>query len=94
MSAVHHRPAGERRSRAVLLARLAESQVANGQLEQACQTWHRFVDDYPSLRSRRVRSALAELRARTRPHQNNPAVRALRQRVAETNARHYSAGSP
>jgi hypothetical protein len=78
---VRHRPAGERRSRAITLARLAELQLDAGELEAACGTWQRFLQDYPHLRSRRVGSAFTSMRARLRPHQNNSAVIALRIRV-------------
>jgi tetratricopeptide (TPR) repeat protein len=79
---VRHRPAGERRSRAITLARLAELQLDDGDLEAACGTWRWFLQDYPHLNSRRVTRALAAMRARLRPHQNAAAVTALRQRMA------------
>ncbi|MFD8494799.1 tol-pal system YbgF family protein [Amycolatopsis sp. NPDC059657] len=81
-SSIFHRPATERRSRAITLARLAELQLSIGQLDQACDTWHRFLDDYPQLRSRRADTALATLRAQIRPHQKNPSARVLGQRAA------------
>jgi hypothetical protein len=77
---VRHRPASERRSRAITLARLAELQFDAGDIEEACATWQRFLQDYPYLRSRRVNRALAAMRARLRPHRQNPAVVALRRR--------------
>ena len=80
---IRHRPAGERRSHAITLARLAELQWTDGHLDQACHTWHHFLDIYPPLCSRRATTALANLRAATRPHQHVPAVRALRQRAAD-----------
>ena len=79
---VRLRPAAERRSRAITLARLAELQLDVGELEAACGTWQRFLLDYPYLRSRRVNRALASMRARLRPHQNNSAVIALRRTMA------------
>jgi tetratricopeptide (TPR) repeat protein len=89
---VRHRPADERRSRAITLAKLAELRWADGHLEQACQTWHRFLDIYPCLRSQRAVTALAALRATTRPHERVPAVRALRQR-ASTQSRSWTVPS-
>jgi tetratricopeptide (TPR) repeat protein len=80
-TSIRHRPAEERRSRAITLARLAELQLAEGHLEQACHTWRRFLDDYPHLASRRADTAMKTLRASTRPHQNQPAVRALLHRA-------------
>jgi hypothetical protein len=76
-----HRPAGERRSRAVTLARLAELQLDAGDLETACDTWRRFLHDCPHLSSRRIGRALASMRARLRPFRNNSAVTALCTRV-------------
>jgi tetratricopeptide (TPR) repeat protein len=84
-SSVRHRPVGERRSRAITLARLAELQFEDGQLEQACGTWRTFLDDYPYLWSRRADNALATLRARLRPHGNHPVARLLTRRAAELN---------
>jgi hypothetical protein len=78
---IRHRPPGERRSRAITLARLAELQLTEGRLEEACHTWHRFLDDYPHLCSRRADTALRTLRGHTRPHQNHPAARALLRRA-------------
>jgi tetratricopeptide (TPR) repeat protein len=74
---LRHRPAGERRSRAVTLARLAELQLDAGDLEAACDAWRRFLQDYPHLSSRRVGRALMSMRARLQPIQNNSAVIAL-----------------
>lgn len=81
-AASRHRPATERRSRAILLARLAELQAASGQLELACSTWTQFLADCPHLHSARIDAALANLRALTRPHQRNTSVRRLHEIVA------------
>jgi tetratricopeptide (TPR) repeat protein len=78
---IRHRPGTERRARAVTLAALAELQQAVGHLDEAVETWHRFLDDYPYLHSRRVTTALHALRRNIRPHTRNPAVRALMQRA-------------
>jgi tetratricopeptide (TPR) repeat protein len=80
-TSIQHRPAEERRSRAITLARLAELQLAEGHLEQACHTWRHFLDDYPHLTSRRADTAMKTLRASIRPHQNNPAARGLLHRA-------------
>jgi hypothetical protein len=79
---VSRRPESERRSRAITLARLAELQLGNGDLEAACGTWQRFLQDYPHLRSRRVGRALASMHVRIRPHQDSSAVIALRRKAA------------
>lgn len=71
---VRHRPPGERRSRAIITARLAEHQLAAGHLEEAVATWHSFLDDYPQLRSGRATTALRGMRSRLRPYAGNAAV--------------------
>jgi tetratricopeptide (TPR) repeat protein len=77
------RPDCERRSRALTLARTAELFLDGGHLESACEQWHRFLDDYPRLASRRVDEALATMRARLRPFARNAAVAALALRAAD-----------
>ncbi|HEX4832937.1 MAG TPA: hypothetical protein VH478_17790 [Trebonia sp.] len=74
---IRYRPAGERRARAVTLARLAEIQFATGHLDQAVSTWHRFLDEYPHLASGRASTALRTMRAMLRPHARHPAVAGL-----------------
>ncbi|WP_432077541.1 tetratricopeptide repeat protein [Streptomyces sp. YPW6] len=85
---LRHRPADERRSRALSLAELAETQLAMGHLEQACRTWHEFLDGHPVVDSARADDRLRLLIARTRPYSGNPAVNALLGRVHETHRRH------
>lgn len=80
---VRHRPPGERRSRAIITARLAEQQLAAGHLEEAVATWHSFLDDYPRLRSGRATTALRGMRSRLRPYAGNAAVGRL---LAHANA--------
>jgi tetratricopeptide (TPR) repeat protein/transcriptional regulator with XRE-family HTH domain len=82
---LRHRPADERRARAITLAWLGELQLADGHLEQACDTWQQFLDDYPRLSSARVNTALATLRSRIRPFSNHPIAHALNQRAATMN---------
>ncbi|MCI2415822.1 hypothetical protein MOQ72_00160 [Saccharopolyspora sp. K220] len=81
-TSVRHRPNCERRSRAITLARLAELQLADGQLERACDTWHQFLDDYPYLSSRPADAALAALRSCVRPFAANPVAGVLLHRAA------------
>jgi len=80
---VRHRPPGERRSRAIITARLAEHQLGAGHLEEAVATWHTFLDDYPQLRSGRATTALRGMRSRLRPYAGNAAVARL---LAHANA--------
>ncbi|WP_205648223.1 hypothetical protein [Actinomadura rubteroloni] len=79
---IRHRPPHERRSRTVLLARLAELQLAHGHLEQAVATWHQFLDGLPGLACGRVSTAMATMRSRLRPHANAIAARPLLRRAA------------
>jgi tetratricopeptide (TPR) repeat protein len=78
------RPDEERRSRALTLARTAELFLDCGHLESACEQWHRFLDDYRGLASRRVDEALGTMRARLMPFSRNSDVAALLHRTAET----------
>jgi transcriptional regulator with XRE-family HTH domain len=77
-----HRPAAERRSGAIILARLAEMQLSCGHVEESTVTWHRFLDDYGALQSGRATTALRNLRAGLRPYGANPLVRVLLSRAA------------
>jgi tetratricopeptide (TPR) repeat protein len=79
---VRHRPPDQRRSRAIVTARLAEYQLATGHLEEAVVTWHAFLDDYPSLRSGRATTALRGMRSRLRPYAGSTAVTRLLTRAA------------
>lgn len=76
------RPPGERRSRAIITARLAELRLTEGHLDQAVRTWHDFLDDYPYLKSGRVTTALKIMRSRLRPYAANPGARDLLARAA------------
>jgi transcriptional regulator with XRE-family HTH domain/tetratricopeptide (TPR) repeat protein len=82
-ASLRHRPPGERRSRAITTAWLAEIQLAHGHLDEAVATWHGFLDDYPYLRSGRATAALKRLRSMLRPHAaNKSAARLLTQAAA------------
>ncbi len=80
------RPIPERRSRALTLARTAGLFLDGGHLESACEQWHRFLDDYPDLTSRRVDEALGTMRARLRPFARNAVAAELLRRTAEVRA--------
>ncbi|MFD7593758.1 tol-pal system YbgF family protein [Kitasatospora sp. NPDC059812] len=75
------RPRGESRSRAVILSRLAERQLAAGHIEAACATWHEFLDVYPLLASRRAHLARARMPGLLLPHRRRPAADHLIQRA-------------
>lgn len=90
-SSISRRPEHERRSRAITLARLAELQFADGHLEKACDAWHRFLDSYPGLQSRRADTAFAVLRARARQHERNLSARRLLVRATGVASVHRTA---
>ncbi|MEU5883695.1 hypothetical protein [Spirillospora sp. NPDC047279] len=78
---IARRPAGERRSRTITLARLAELQLRRGHLERAAATWHLFLDEYPAVRSGRARTAFASMYAGLRSFRANQAARELLERA-------------
>lgn len=79
---LRYRPPGERRSRAVITARLAESHLTLGQLDQAVHVWHEFLDDLPYLSSGRASTALSIMRSRLLPHAANGGVKQILARAA------------
>ncbi|MGW2387033.1 hypothetical protein [Streptomyces lincolnensis] len=81
---LRHRPVDERRSRALGLAELAETQLAAGHLEQACRTWHDFLDILPTIRSARTDDRLRALTSAIRPNATNPSAAALLGRARHT----------
>ncbi|MFJ3728161.1 hypothetical protein ACIPYQ_37115 [Streptomyces sp. NPDC090045] len=80
-TSLRHRPPGERRARAVTLARLAELHLNQGHLERACATWHEMLDVVPQLDSARVHDAVGRLRGRLQTVGGNRTARALLVRV-------------
>jgi tetratricopeptide (TPR) repeat protein len=92
-AAIRLRPSLERRSRAILRARLAELHLARGRLELAVDEWHRFLDDYPGLQSQRAASALWVLRSRLRPFRTCAPVPPLLSRAAAVFAGPHGAAS-
>lgn len=89
---LRHRPAEERRSRALGLAELAETQLATGHLEQACRTCHEFIDILPTIRSARADDRLRAQIAALRPNATNPAAAALLARVRHMRLRGQHGG--
>jgi tetratricopeptide (TPR) repeat protein len=85
-SSLRHRPNAERRSRALTLAHMGEMHLACGHLEAACTAWHRFLDDYPHLSSRRADTAFTSMRAFARSHQRHWMAAALADRAAAVQA--------
>ncbi|MGW4802718.1 hypothetical protein [Kitasatospora sp. NPDC004272] len=79
---VRRRPPDERRSRALTLADLGTLLLRTGELTEAVDTWHRFLDDYPGLASGRADAALTNVVASLRPHARQREVHHLLQRSA------------
>ncbi|MEV0266357.1 hypothetical protein AB0I49_34120 [Streptomyces sp. NPDC050617] len=89
---LRHRPAGERRARALTTARLAHLHFDQGSIEEAAARCHAFLDDATGLQSTRADQVLASLRSRLRTHQRSAAVRTVIERLDQ--ARHTeSAGA-
>ncbi|MEU9252059.1 tetratricopeptide repeat protein [Streptomyces sp. NPDC048270] len=76
-TSLRRRPPGERRARAVTLARLAELHLNQGHVERACASWHEMLDAVPQLDSARVDDAVRRLRGRLQPVRGNHTARAL-----------------
>lgn len=76
-ASLHARPSGERRTRAVSHAELAELQLSRGRLEEACGAWQEFLDDAALVRSGRVRRARDRMPRLLRPYTRERCVRSL-----------------
>ncbi len=81
-ASVRHRPAGERRARAITMACLARAQLDAGRIDASCATWGHAWKDCGCLDSARVRHSWASLRSAMRPYGRLPAVRALLNRLS------------
>ena len=81
-SSIRQRPDGERRSRAVTVARLAHLQLDAGHLEAACASVGLLCEDYPYLRSARIDDSLDTLRMRLRPFSRNAGARTALSRIS------------
>ncbi|KAA6212390.1 hypothetical protein CP973_23580 [Streptomyces albofaciens JCM 4342] len=66
---------------ALTRAEIARLLLADGRLEEACATWHRFLDDYLHLRSGRADRILADLRGELRVHATRQPARSLLRRM-------------
>ncbi|GAB2829394.1 hypothetical protein [Streptomyces daliensis] len=76
-SSLRSRPAGERRSRAVSHAELAELLLSCGRLEEACAAWQVFLEDCALVRSGRAARARARMPQLLRPYARERCVQAL-----------------
>ncbi|WP_329171392.1 hypothetical protein [Streptomyces sp. NBC_01477] len=71
----------QRRTSALTLAALADTELGIGHLEAACQHWSIFLDLYPYLHSVRARQALVSLRRGLRIHHRQPQAAAILERA-------------
>ncbi|MEV7678863.1 hypothetical protein AB0O64_09965 [Streptomyces sp. NPDC088341] len=69
------------RSSALSRARLADTLLAMGHLEESCTHWHVFLDHYPSLRSAAADQALRRLRGSLRGFRHQPHAAAVLHRA-------------
>ncbi|MGW8380115.1 hypothetical protein [Streptomyces sp. ODS28] len=76
-SSLRQRPEGERRSRALSHAELAELLLASGELEEACTAWQVFLEDCSLVRSGRARRARDRMPRLLRPYAGEHCVQAL-----------------
>ncbi|MFF0506303.1 hypothetical protein ACFYUH_22235 [Streptomyces fimicarius] len=67
-SSLRHRTARERQATALTRARLAETLLRKGHLEEAVQEWELFLDAYPVLHSERIEQSLSDMCRRLRPY--------------------------
>lgn len=79
-SSLRSRPAGERRSRALSHAELAELLLSLGRLEEACAAWQVFLEDCTFVRSGRTRRARDRMPRLLHPYSGEKCVQVLLQR--------------
>jgi transcriptional regulator with XRE-family HTH domain/tetratricopeptide (TPR) repeat protein len=76
-ASLRSRPAGERRSRALSEAELAELLLADGRLEEACAAWQGFLEDSALVRSGRARRARDRMPRLLAPYAHERCVQGL-----------------
>ncbi|MFE4646945.1 hypothetical protein ACFRFS_39100, partial [Streptomyces sp. NPDC056730] len=69
------------RSSALTRARLADTLLTLGHLEESCAQWHVFLDHYPSLRSAPADQALRRLRGSLNGFRSRPYAAAVLHRA-------------
>ncbi len=75
------RPTVYRRAKVRHRSMLAEWKLEAGRLEEAVQTWHLALDDYPHVQSGRADDRFRAMLSALRPHARNPHVRELTERA-------------
>lgn len=81
-ASLRSRPVGERRSRAVCLAELAELLLSCGRLEEACASWQSFLDDCALVHSGRALEARTRMPGLLRPYVRERCVQVLLSRTS------------
>ncbi|QPP06653.1 hypothetical protein G4Z16_09870 [Streptomyces bathyalis] len=76
-ASLRSRPAGERRSRALSEAELAELLLSRGRVEEACSAWQSFLEDSALVRSGRARRARDRMPHLLRPFAHEACVQGL-----------------
>ncbi|MFJ1747371.1 hypothetical protein ACIOJD_14155 [Streptomyces sp. NPDC088116] len=89
--AVEARADDRHRSRALTHARLAETLISLGRLEESCVHWNAFLDHYPSLRSAGADQALRLLRKSLRGFRRQPHAAAVLRRARAFTPHHQPA---
>ncbi|UGY92897.1 hypothetical protein [Streptomyces gobiensis] len=79
-------PKQERQGRVHSHAVMAQRQFELGHLDAACETWHKFLDDYVLLSTARGDEHFDTLRRRIRPYRKTRAARELQARAREVAA--------
>jgi hypothetical protein len=79
-------PPQERQGRVHAYAVLARRQFEFGHLDAACESWHKFLDDYQFVATARGDAHVAAMRRRVRPYRKARAVRELLDRSREVTA--------
>lgn len=76
-ASLRSRPEGERRSRALSEAELAELLLTRGRLEEACSAWQSFLEDSALVRSGRARRARDRMPHLLRPYRHEACVQGV-----------------
>lgn len=79
-------PPQERQGRVHAYAVLARRQFEVGHLDAACESWHKFLDDYQFVSTARGDAHVEAMRRRVRPYRKSKAVRQLLDRSHQVTA--------
>ncbi|WP_414166712.1 hypothetical protein ACMATS_02595 [Streptoverticillium reticulum] len=88
------RPATDRRGLALSHAQRAEILLRSGHIEEACLSWHSFLEHYRYLRSGAADTAAVRLRSLLAPYRRTPAAARVLARVAAEQGGRYRRLAP